>query len=315
MVSNFSVLSFGGGQDSAALLHLYLNDRNFRSTYAPGHFISVMSATGDEHPHTNAYVQEVSHLCGKHGLEFYHLTPDLGFHVPSWPDLITPQLREVDEAYQPTLVQLGTKTCTLQLKLGPIYKFLDAYINKRLNYGFTVQPSGGCQKQAIRRFGEEHGMIRMLIGFAAGEERRMENSLKQEAQHHEGTSFWRHIKRYFPLIDLGMDRAACQRFLYEASGYVPYPSNCMRCPYMSMEELLWLELHYPEKLAEWAFIEERKLRRFEGTEKNHGVFNTKKTIKERLTEVRAKYEHLPRPELLKHLDNWKMNHGCGSGGY
>ena len=84
---------------------------------------------------------------------------------------------------------------------------------------------------------------------------------------------------------------------------------------MSMEELLWLELHYPEKLAEWAYIEERKLRRFEGTEKNHGVFNTKKTIKERLAEVRAKYEHLPRPELLKHLDNWKMNHGCGSGGY
>lgn len=313
---SLTVLSYGGGQDSAALLLLYLFNPDFRKRFASGDFLVVMSNTGDEHDHTYAWVETTKSLCAKHKVPFFFLTKDMGYHIPSWPDLITPQLREQGE-FKPTLVQLGTKTCTMQLKLGPIYKFLDEWINDKYGYGFPVnEKSRGCRKRAIKRFGEENGKIRILIGFAAGEESRAENSLKLERKQHESEqdSFWRHIERSFPLIDLGLDREACQE-LIASHGFNVLPSNCMRCPYMSPEELLWLHIHHPGKFEEWERIERNKLDRFRGTEKNHGVFNTKEPLAAKLEKVKAKYAHMPHTELLMFLNDWKMNHGCGSGGY
>lgn len=310
-----TVLSFGGGQDSTEILYKYAYDAAFRLEYAPEGFVVIMSDTKNEHPHTYAHVQEIKRFCILHGIEFHLLTSDMGFHVESWPDLITPQTRVEGGKFKPTLVQLGTKTCTLQLKIGPIYKFLDEWINTKYGYGFKVQPRRGCLKQAITRFGEENGHIDVLIGFAAGEESRMNRSLRQEAKDQLKPGFWKYIRRRFPLVDLGLDRAACQADIVKMGHKVPYPSNCMRCPYMSPEELLWLSIHQPKELKEWEAIEAAKLVRFEGVEKNHGVFNTKRSIRDRLELAEKKYAHLTHEELMNFLDNHKMNHGCGSGGH
>jgi len=312
-----TVLSYGGGQDSAALLLLYVSDPSFRSRYADGEFIVVMSDTGDEHPHTKDWVIQTKKLCAVHKIPFFHLTKDQGFHCESWPDLISPQLRDEGGEFKPTLVQLGTKTCTLKLKLDPIYKFLDEFVNDRFGYGFDVSAkSRGCGKRAIKRFGQENGRIRVLIGFAKGEEGRMEKSKRLEEKQHaaEEDSFWKHIEREFPLIDLSLDRVACQKLIAD-HGFTVLPSNCMRCPYMSPEELYWLHLNAPEKFDEWVRIEERKLGRYAGSEKNHGVFNSKETLTKKLEKVKAKYAHMSGEALGAMLNDWKMNHGCGSGGY
>jgi len=321
-----TVISFGGGQDSTAILLMYLFDPMFRAMYTPGDVLVVMSSTGDEHQHTEEHVQLIRKLCSIAGIEFYHLTSDMGYHVASWPDLITPQIRKEVGEFKPTMVQLGTKTCTLQLKIGPIYKFLDFWINQKYGYGFKVQKTGGCQKQAIKRFGEENGQIQVLIGFAFGEESRMEKSLRQQEKDHKGTSFWKYITRRFPLIDRKMDRKACQDYIaskgiqarkvYKVKISVPYPSNCRRCPYMSPEELYWLYLNDRPAYDEWVRdIEAPKIKRFKGDEKNHGVFNTKELIPDKLAKVMKKYAHLEKKELLAFLDDYKMNHGCGSGGH
>lgn len=317
LVTQLTVLSYGGGQDSAALLLLYINDPSFRAKYAPGDFIVVMSDTGDEHDHTKQWVSLTRKLCASHQIPFFHLTSDLGFHVNSWPDLITPQLRYTDGEFKPTMVQLGTKSCTIQLKLGPIYKFLDEWINEKYSYGFPVnEKSRGCGKRAIKKFGSENGNIKILIGFAAGEESRRDKSKRLELKQHQAKedTFWKYIERDFPLIDLKMDRKACQD-LIASKGFLVLPSNCMRCPYMSPEELYWLALNAPDKFSEWVEIERRKLERFAGTDKNHGVFNTKETLTQKLDRVKAKYSHLSDEELAAFLYDWKMNHGCGSGGY
>lgn len=312
-MKQLTVLSYGGGQDSKTILMKLIHDAAFRARYAPDALVVVMSDTGDEHPHTIQDLVEVRKLCAQHKIDFHHLTKDMGYHVASWPDLISPQLRTSGGQFKATLVQLGSKTCTLQLKIGPIYKFLDEYINEKCGYGFKIQKGRGCLKQAITRYGEEYGSIRVLIGFAAGEESRAEKSKKQEERDQTKPGFWKHIRREFPLIDLGMDRKSCQAYIASVGASVPFPSNCMRCPYMSAEELLWLFIHHEEKFVEWEQIEAAKLARFAGQDKNHGVFNSKQTLRQKLEKVQAKYAHLSAQALNAFLTDYKMNHGCGKG--
>jgi hypothetical protein len=317
-VIQLTVLSFGGGQDSTAILYRYVYDPAFRAEYAPGEFLVVMASTGDEHDYTYNHVQEIKRFCLIHKIEFVHLTSDMGYHSPAWPNIIEPQLRDEGGEFEPTLIQLGTKSCTIKVKVDPIYKYLDAWVNKRYGYGFKVNPkTGGCDKKPIKRFHRENGQINVLIGFAAGEEKRAEKSLRLEAAQARSKEdcFWKAVHRRFPLIDLGLTRQGCQAYIKSVGHTVPLPSNCMRCPYMSAEELYWLFLNSPDKFEEWCLMEARKLARHVGAEKNHGVFNTKKTIQDRLDAVQKKYAHLARPELDALLGNWKMNHGCGSGGY
>ncbi len=315
---SLTVLSFGGGQDSTAILYRIVYDPEFREKYAPGDFLVIQSDTGDEHDYTWTHVQEIKRFCLIHQIEFVHLTADMGYHSPAWPNIIEPQKREEGGEFEPTLVQLGTKSCTIKTKVDPIYKYLDAWINRKYGYGFKVNSkTGGCDKRAIKRFAEENGQINMLIGFAAGEESRAEKSalLELVLWLSPEESFWKAIHRQFPLIDLGLTRQGCQEYIRSVGHSVPMPSNCMRCPYMSAEELYWLYLNHRQKYEEWCGWEARKLARHVTHEKNHGVFNTKALIHERLVTVQKKYAHLARAELDVFLNEWKMNHGCGSGGY
>ena len=83
-----TVLSFGGGQDSTALLELYINDPTFRERYAPQDFVVVMSDTGDEFPETYSHVAKVRERCANHGIEFHFLTADQGWHRGDWTSLL-----------------------------------------------------------------------------------------------------------------------------------------------------------------------------------------------------------------------------------
>ena len=155
--NDLTVLSFGGGQDSTALLLMYISDEKFRRDFAPGKFIVVMSDTGDEHDYTYANVEAMKKLCSANGIPFYFLEAGDTYHTPAWPDAITPQLREEGGEFKPTMIQLSTKSCTDKLKIQPIYKFLDAWLNTEFDYGFKVQKSGGCNKKAFNKFVEDNG--------------------------------------------------------------------------------------------------------------------------------------------------------------
>ena len=159
--NQLTILSFGGGQDSTTLLYKLVLDPAFRARYAPHDLLVLMAATGDEHPSTDSHVTFIKGFCLEHGIEFVHLTADLGYHSENWQSL-----RGFYRAKDAIGSRAFVKSCTDQLKLQPMFRFIDQYLAKR--YGFVK--SGN--KKVYGEFARAHGKVRMLVGIAAGEETR-----------------------------------------------------------------------------------------------------------------------------------------------
>jgi hypothetical protein len=293
--NGLTVLSFGGGQDSTAILYAIAHMAEWRQRYAPGDLLVVMADTGDEHPSTKKHVERVKGWALLNGIEFHHITPDLGFHQDGWKTL-----RHQWDKNQSVGMKRGAKSCTDQLKIRPIYRFLESWISKR--YGFA-SPNGGRGKPAIRQFAKTHGPIRMLIGIAKGEERRVADPAKDPNQ-------WRRdsVTMIYPLITEGLDRRGCQELIASLGYDVPTPSNCVLCPFMSKVELLWLSRRMPADFAEWVRFEDQKLAKYAAKgidpKKNLTVWGTKR-LNEVLAQAEAEFGHMTEADL----DEYKMSHG------
>jgi len=247
-----------------------------------------MAETCDEHPATYTHVAFIKEFCKEHGIEFVHITPDLGFHGRNWESL-----RGFYNAMSCCGSKAFPKTCTDRLKLQPIYRYVEAWIEKE--YGITAG-----RKQGYVDFARKYGRIRMVVGIAAGEERRIADPA------HE-TNLWkrRSIEMSYPLVDLQMDRAACQAYMRNVGLPCPPPSNCLLCPFMSEIELLWLYRFANPDFEDWCRIERRKLdKNAHLGDRNLGVWG-KKTLPEKMEEVLAKHGHMTDEEL----HDYKFSHG------
>ena len=69
-----TILSFGGGQDSTALLYKYHYDKSFRDLYAPEDFLVVMAATNNEHKETDEHTMSIKGFCVERSIDFIHIT-------------------------------------------------------------------------------------------------------------------------------------------------------------------------------------------------------------------------------------------------
>lgn len=236
-------LSFGAGQDSSALLELYLSDERFRKRYAPNDFMVVFSDTGDEFDETYTHLKVVQRQCAEAGVEFYWLKPDMGFHTATWSSL-----RGFYRANGAIGSKAFPKSCSDSLKVKPIYRFLESWIADR--YGVKCG-----RKAGFKEFAAKYGKIHMMLGIAAGEEKR----IKPDGSH-PGAWFRESIRPVYPLIDLGMDRQACQQLLHGLGKRV-VPSNCKACPFLSLQELELLRRFYPQDLEDWVELEAAKLRK------------------------------------------------------
>lgn len=285
-----TLLSFGGGQDSTALLYKSVYDAAFRDRYIQGRLLVIMADTKDEHPPTRAHVESVQKFCAEHGVEFVHLKPEMGFHRGKWQGY-----REFLRATNTCGSKAFKKTCTDNLKVQPIYRYLEFWLSQ--NYGVVNN-----RKQGLKQFVDKYGKIRVIIGIAAGEESRVGDD--------SGLAVWQRycLERVYPLIDLAMDRQACQDYIASCSKPVPPPSNCMLCPFMSEIELLWLHRTYPDDYAEWVRLEQAKVDRFraEGLpdEKNLGVWG-RKLLPQKLAEASARFGHMTQAAL----NDYKQSHG------
>lgn len=255
-----TVLSFGGGQDSTAILIKLLFERAYRERWAPNDLAVVMSDTGDEWNETYQHVERMQSLCREHAVPFAFLAAGDEHHSPKWPSL--------GEFYDRT----GTvgskaypKTCSVRLKVDPIHAWLAQYV--RDTYGCTGERYARSRTRSpIVEFADRFGPIRMLIGIAAGEEKRLGG---------EPPNAWQRfaIRYAYPLVEDGMDRAACQRAIRQHGITVPVPSNCHRCPFIDERELLHLKRTRPDILDEWRRQEATKLAAWEGrTTRNLGVW-------------------------------------------
>lgn len=293
--STLTVLSSGGGQDSAALRELLLTDPAFRAEYAPGALLVVMSATGDEHDETADEVQRTADRCAAAGVPFVHITPDLGFHSPAWQSL------QAQWARTHTVGSVGFRsTCSLQLKVEPFYRHLSAYV--RDTYALA---RGRTIHAPLVEFAARYGRIRVLIGFAAGEESRA-NPLRKDGRPKTLPPYMHAaIEKRFPLIERGIDRAGAQAIVAAAGAVVPPPSLCRRCHWKGPRHLLLLKRTSPDIWAEWVEAERKKLAKFAHKPRNIGVLGTARTLEQHMVDIEAQFGHLTTEELRA----WTFSHG------
>jgi len=243
-----TVLSHGMGQDSATLLEMLIDDPRFRAKYAPGQLLVLFANTGDELPETYEHAQWTRQRCEDADIRFAQIDPEMGFHSESWQTL-----RDHYRLHRTCgSAAFRSSACTDQLKIQPIYRYIESYLASQYN----VQIG---QKRGLKQFAAEYGKLRVILGIAAGEEKRVAKG------NHDPAWMRMAIEKVYPLIDLGMDRAACQSYLH-SKGLRVWPSNCLACHFAASAEIEFMRRFYPEQLYDWANIEAEKLDRFRDRE-------------------------------------------------
>ena len=292
-MSKLTILSFGAGQDSTAILYKLVYDKMFRKTYAPKDLMVVMADTRNEHVQTNKHRRATEKFCRKHGIPFIFVLPE-DYASGDW----TKGYINFLEVGNRIGSKCFPKTCTDNLKIKPIYKWLDEYIFKEYGYGHKNK-SGKLMKTPIKEFNEKYGKITVLLGIAKGEE-------KRAGSNQESPSVWMRncINKVYPLIELGMDRQACQDYIHKVGHIVPPPSNCILCPFMSYQELLYLARYERLWFNKWVELERNKIEANKHVENNMGVWG-EKLLPEALEIAKKKFGHMTYDELHE----YKMSHG------
>lgn len=249
-----TVLSFGAGQESTWILYKLALDPEFRAKYAPGDLVVIGSDTGDEHDETYEHVKFAEEFCLIHGIEFHWVTADQGYHSPAWQSLTGQYSRNNT---------IGSKafarTCTSNLKLTPFYRFLAHYIS--VAYGMPYDPTR--LGKTYFPFAAKHGKINVILGFACNEESRAKKTTESLDNEALTSAFRRACTEFsFPLIEMGIDRAATQAQIREMGLPLPPPSNCKRCHFRGEVELVWLHRFQRKAYDEWVVLEQNKIDRF-----------------------------------------------------
>lgn len=288
-----TILSFGAGQDSTAILYKIVYDPEFRKKYIQGKLIVVFANTQNEKAKTYEHIIKVMEFCKKHDIKFVvvgekHRTGD-------WKKGLI--------AFYEAGSRIGSKafpkTCTDNLKIQPIYKWLDLYLHTTLKYG-KISKDGKLRKSAIKEFNKHHGRITVLIGIAFGEE-------KRASSNEESPLVWMQncIDKVYPLIPLKMDREACQNYIVSVGHKVPMPSACILCPFMNDIELLHLWRTDKYWFNKWVKLEADKIaNNLHAGDKNLGVWG-KKLLPEKIIEITNRYGHMTDAQL----DEYVMSHG------
>lgn len=312
--SKLTVLSFGGGQDSTTILLKLIFDKDFRSSYAPNNLLVLFADTGNEHPFTYDYIERIIEpLCKEHRIEFVRITNDMGFHGKTWKTLTyqwklnTPTIGSM--AYPKSCthnLKLNPQYNYLGNRLSNIFQIPKG--NKK-EYEYYAKQNGrirfliGIAKNEEKRVnGFWHinldgktikGKIKTIKGIEYfvsnevyyeisynGSDRYVDienKSIRIEFQYdvvYDAAWKEKALITEYPLIDIGYDRTTCQEYINSLGIEVPYPSNCMFCPFSSGShmEILWLYMNMPDRFNEWVKLEENKLEHFKN---NHNIILNK----------------------------------------
>ena len=304
-MSDLTILSMGVGQDSITILYKIVFDADFKAKYAPERLLILFADTHEETPETYDYLERVlKPFCKEYDLDFVHITNDMGYHGESWKSLSTQwasgERRTIGSVAYP-------KTCTSNLKLQPQYRYVEQWLFEQ--YEYVTKAS---RKAGFIQFAKYYGKIRWLIGISKGEEKRV-------ADAENDTFKWRKqsIELVYPLIEEGLGRQECQDYIRSVGMEIPFPSNCLKCPFLGANkmELLWMYMSYPDKFEEWAEEEDAKLQDHQDAVKNLGVCGKLHkdgerkgkavTLLDTLEEAKAMYPDI----TLDELTEYRFSHG------
>lgn len=306
-MAELTVLSFGGGQDSTYILYKIIRDPAYRAEFVKGRLLVLMSDTGNEHDYTYEHVAFIRKLCFDNDIEFYFITPDMGFHPNTWPSLEHQMIKN-----NSIMSMMMPRSCTDNLKIKPFYNFLNVWIATEI-YDQDV-PNNTRNRKWISKFFTDHGKINVIIGIAAGEEGRVAvtKNQKKAAQidmfikPKKRNNVWmlNCINRFYPMIIEGIDRQKAQDYINVTPWPLPWPSNCTYCPFLTKQELLWMYRLRSKDYEQFVVYEINKLNRNPGVPRNLGVKGMK-YLPEILEEAIKEYGHWTNDQLIE----YKMSHG------
>lgn len=281
-----TILSFGGGQDSTAILYRMLFDQELASRYIPGRFIVCMADTGNEHPATWLHISFCRELCQAAGVAFFLLRHEDGFHSEKWQTLT-----HFYERNDTIGSKAYPKTCTMRLKLDPFYNWLNQLAADELSVA-------AARKNGLYEYASRLGKVAVWIGIGADEDRLSDPK-------REPLWMQRTILKQYPLVEWGWDRQQCQLYIAEQGLPLPPPSNCMLCPFLNEVELVWLHRFYPYVFDYWVALEAAKIAKWEGkTGRNLGVFG-ERLLPEVLAGANERYGMMTNSQLCE----YKNSHG------
>jgi hypothetical protein len=197
-----SVLSFGGGVNSAVLLEWALSGDLQVD-------VVLFADTGNNSQATASYVAASQERCKAAGLPFVIVS-----HGNMLKDFMAPEGRFVSLPLNYVIpgkrISRLRRQCTQEYKQRPIEDFLLSYL---LSHDYATLNTRG-QRRVKRGF-----YIRQYIGFTLDESRRV----RVDRRH------WVHLT--YPLIEHGFCRETCIDWLFANERFVPSPSRCIICPY------------------------------------------------------------------------------------
>jgi hypothetical protein len=207
---SLTAISYGGGVQSTALVVLAATGQlPFKVDAA------LFANVGDdsEHPATLDYVRNVAiPWAAERGLAVHELkrVKRDGTEETLWGRLMKPDSRSLPiPVRMPDTGAPGTRSCTKDFKISVVGKWLKA------NGASKDDPATVC------------------IGISTDEITRVSNKRVEPYE-----------RPVYPLIDLGMDRSACQRLIAEAGLPVPGKSSCFFCPFHRPQ--MWAEMRRDE---------------------------------------------------------------------
>jgi hypothetical protein len=216
------VFSFGGGVQSMAVMILSAQGRLDYTDF-------VFANVGDdsENPESLVYIRDVAEpYAAAHGLRIHHVrrTKRDGSHV----SILQDAMADNSNISIPVYLSNGgpaSRNCTSNWKVKVIEKWMRA--------------NGNATKTARQPLG---------VGISADETHRMRTDDPEREPY---------VYKEYPLVDLRVTRAECQRIISAAGVGLAPKSSCFFCPYKRRSDWAKMRGDQPELFAISVALEER----------------------------------------------------------
>tara|TARA_R100001086_G_scaffold125176_1_gene64694 strand:- start:725 stop:1561 length:837 start_codon:yes stop_codon:yes gene_type:complete len=208
MKTKTTILSYGGGTNSTALLLEWINRGKQLDAV-------IFADTGSEQPYTYEFIdQYVKPFCEDHNIPFeivfYKAGPRVGaVQKGDWEEGQKVTIYDW-YTYTRSVPSVWKRSCTDNFKIIPITRLV------KEKYPDSLE----------------------LIGIDSGESHRA----KQVEDPETGEMIYLYPNKKYPLIDWEIDREGCRRIIEEYGWPNPKKSGCYFCPFQSKKS--WIDLYH-----------------------------------------------------------------------
>ncbi len=259
-----TILSYGMGVESSALILKWIEDKSLRD-FELSELIIITSQVGNEYPDQKILVEQ-------------HILPQLRAHriryvqVARAGHLEADGILVLDDTREPRKVHLegayklsqelrsagtvpqfaGAHTCSLKFKVFAAERWIEEELagqSYQHAFGYNAEELDRVEKSE-KAFAEREP-VRVAFGFNVDEGDRVNKAEKYDTPLRKG---------FYPLVEWGMSRDDCLKYLKEVTGVTWKKSCCVFCPFHRVKEDSIARMRqFPEEVAEALLLEHQSL--------------------------------------------------------